>query len=335
MKQILKKLAHRSGVFRLSSRINRNVLTILMYHGFSCPKDNIGLINFNGKHLNIAEFENHLKLFKKYCTPISLKAAIFNKRLPPNPIVLTFDDGYKNNYLYAYPLLEKYNVPATIFVTTGFVDRTNYMWPDRLEFIINNAHSKNIDFLWEDNKLILELNTDEQKIKTIIFIKNRLKSFSEHKKLSFLDKLQQELEIEYNWDRIPPVLSPLTWEEIREMKESDVISIGSHTITHPILSRCTYEQQRRELNFSRQRIAEELNEDCILFAYPNGKPEDFNQETIKLLKESGYLGAVTTNIGYVDAANRDNIQLNRFGADITLEALGMVVTKMSRLVGTI
>lgn len=335
MKQIFKKLALHSGAFKLSSRLNKNVLSILLYHGFSCPTDSTGATILKRKYMNIEIFENHLKLFTKYCTPISLEDVLSNKNLPANPVVLTFDDGYKNNYIYAFPLLKKYKVPATIFVTTGFIDQTSYIWCDRLEFMLDNVSNKNIDFVWFNKKLTLELSTGEQKLKTINNIKNYLKSLPESEKLIFIDKLQDILEIDYDWDKIPALLLPLTWDEIRDMKESGLISIGSHTVTHPILSRCTYEQQRGELMISRQRIVDELKEDCILFAYPNGKPVDYNQETIKLLKESGYLGAVTTNIGYVDNTNRDNAQLNRFGTDITLEALGMIVTKMSRLVGTV
>ena len=335
MKQKLKKLAHYSGIFRLSSLINRNVLSILMYHGFFLPADKTGLTIFKRKQLNIEIFENHLKLFTKYCTPISLEDALLNKNLPPNPVVLTFDDGYKNNYTHAFPLLKKYKVPATIFVTTGFIDRTDYLWTDRLEFIIYNTNSKNVDLYWENTKLTLELSTDEQMKKTIYTIKVLLKTLPETQKLSFLDNLQNLLRVEYNWDKIPSVHLPLTWDEIREMKSSGLVSIGSHTVTHPILSKCSYEKQRRELMLSRQRIIEELGEDCTLFAYPNGEITDYNHETIGLLKKSGYMGAVTTVVGYIDNVNRDNFQLNRFGTGIDIEELGTVVTGVSRLVGSI
>jgi len=335
MKQTIKKFARYSGLFRFSTWINRNTLKILLYHGFASLDDNKGLMNFDGKHLNIDEFESHLILITKYCTPISLVTAISKRKLPTNPIVLTFDDGYKNNYTYAFPLLKKYKIPVTIFVTTGFVDRINYMWTDRLEHIISCAHSKNINFSWEEDKLKLELSTDKEKMNTIRFIKNYAKALYEPKKLSFLDKLQENLKIEYDWDKIPSLFLPLTWYEIRKMNRNSLISIGSHTITHPILSKCTYEQQRKELMLSQQRIKEELGEDCNLFAYPNGKITDYNQETIELLRKLKYLGAVTIVPGYINNNGRDNFQLNRFGAGINLEELGTVVTGLSRLVGTI
>jgi len=306
-----------------------------MYHGFSYPDEKTGLTIFKRKHLNSEIFENHLKLLIKYCTPISLEDALLNKDLPPNPVVLTFDDGYKNNYSNAFPLLKKYKLPATIFVTTGFIDRTNYLWTDRLEFLIYNTNSTNVDLCWENNKLTLELSTDEQKKKKIHTIKALLKTLPETQKISFLDNLQNLLRVEYNWDKIPSVHLPLTWDEIREMKSSGLISIGSHTVTHPILSKCSYEEQRKELLFSRNRIVEELNEDCILFSYPNGEITDYNHETIGLLKKTGYMGAVTTVVGYLDNNNRDNYQLNRFGTGMNIEELGTIVTGLSRLVGSI
>jgi peptidoglycan/xylan/chitin deacetylase (PgdA/CDA1 family) len=335
MKRMIKKIAHYSGLFRFSAWLNRDTIKILMYHGISNCNDTKVSTNFNGKHMNLDAFEGHLRLITKYCTPISLKMLLSKKKLPTNPIVLTFDDGYKNNYTYAFPLLKKYNIPATIFITTGFIDRTHYMWPDRLEFIINNAHSKNIDLLWEEAKLKLELGTDKDKMNTIRFIKNYAKALSEPKKLSFLDKLQEDLGIEYDWDKIPSLFLPLTWDEIRKMNENGLISIGSHTVSHPILSNCTSEQQKKELMLSRLRIGEELGEDCIMFAYPNGEKTDYNKETINILRESKYLGAVNVVPGYINMKDRDNFQLNRFGAGINLEELGTIITGLSHLVGTI
>lgn len=335
MRQIIKNFAALSGLFRLSSWLNRNLLTILMYHGISQPSDNVGLINFEGKHKNVDEFEKELKLLVKYCNPISLESAILNTRLPANPVVLTFDDGYRNNYTYAYPLLKKYHVPATIFLTTGFIDRTHYLWTDQLEYIIDHAPFQNIDFHWEAGCLKLEMASRHDKMRTIGSIKRYLKTLSETNKLNFLNQLQSFLEIEYDWDKIPSLLLPLSWDEIREMQQSGLVSFGSHTVTHPILANCSAEQQQKELAFSQQRLNVELGKTCDLFAYPNGTIADYNEKTIALLKELGYLGAVTTTIGYIDEQNRDNFQLSRFGTGGNLVELGTIVTGLSRLVGTI
>ena len=334
MKPFLKKLARNSGIFQISSWFNRDLLTIFAYHSLSSKNDHNGLIHFDRKSLSTAEFEAHLKMITTYGNPISLEEAITRKNLPPHPVVLTFDDGYINNYTCAFPILKKYNIPATIFVMTGFIDRTTYLWSDRLEFIIEQAPSENIEFSWEKDRLILELHSNLGKIKSFQTIRKYLKELSEQQKLSFIEKLQQMVGIEYNWSKVPEQLLPLTWEQINEMKGSGLIAIGSHTVTHPILSQCTLEQQRYELSQSQLRIRQETGTECNLFAYPNGRITDFNSETIRLLKELKYLGAVTVVHGYV-TENRDNFQLSRFGGDISLEALGTIVSGLSRLVGTI
>ena len=329
MKRIVKKLAYSSGVFNLSSRMNRKTLSILLYHGV-CPHSNSNLLN-EEKHIVNAEFEQHLNLITKYCTPISLESAILGQKLPPNPIVLTFDDGYRNNYTDAFPMLKKYNVPATIFVTTGFIDKTNYMWPDVLEYIIEHTRMKTLNLKWDDSEFRFDLNTDEKKITTITATKNYLKSLTEQDRLRFIDALQEKLEIEYSWRTIPPIFSPLTWDEIREMRNSGLISIGSHTVSHPILARCSYQQQHNELALSQRRITEELGGECILFAYPNGQSADYTQQTVELLDKCGYKIAVTTVFGYVDTENRDNFHIKRFGRGMDIEGLGAVITGLSRL----
>ena len=334
MKSFLKKLARNSGVFQISSWFNKDLLTIFAYHSLSSQNDRNGLIHFDRKSLSTAEFEAHLTMITTYGNPISLEEAITKKNLPPHPVVLTFDDGYKNNYTGAFPILKKYDIPATIFVMTGFIDRTTYLWSDRLEYIIETAPSENIEFFWEKDRLSLELYSNTAKIKSFQTIRNYLKELSESQKLSFIEKLQQFLGIEYDWSKIPEQLMPLTWEQINEMKESGIISIGSHTVTHPILSQCTLEQQRYELRHSQMRIRQETGTECNLFAYPNGRITDFNSETIRLLQELNYLGAVTVVHGYV-TKNSDDFQLSRFGGDISLEALGTIVSGLSRLVGTI
>jgi len=143
--------------------------------------------------------------------------------------------------------------------------------------------------------------------------------------------LQDLLRVKYNWDKIPFIQLPLNWDEIREMKKSGLVAIGSHTVTHPILSRCTYEEQRAELTLSRNRVIEELNEECVLFCYPNGEVNDYNHWTIKLLKELGYVGALTTINGYVDINNRDNFQLNRWGYAKTAEDQAILISGLYRL----
>ena len=93
------------------------------------------------------------------------------------------------------------------------------------------------------------------------------------------------------------------------------------------------EEQQKEIQFSHKRITEEMGDDCKLFAYPNGKNSDYNQNTIEFLKELGYIGAVTTVFGYVKNNDQNCFQLNRFGTEVPPEEIGAIVTGLSHVVG--
>jgi len=332
MRQILKKIAYRSGLFRVSSWFNRELIRIFMYHGVS---DEANKKNYANKHVNVREFENHLRLFRKYCTPIDLETALFGKELPPNPVVLTFDDGYQNNYTHAYPLLEKYNVPATIFLTTGFVNKTHYLWTDRIDYLIKMSRSCDTEFVWQGHKLTLNLSSMELKRETISKIKKYLKSLSNSERQSFVDELQQFFKVGYDWKNITKTRLPLSWDEIRTMKKSGLVTFGAHTVSHPILSKCTLEEQRLELALSKQQIENELQEKCVLFAYPNGEQTDYNQYTISLLREMNYLCAVNTISRYVFGNYKNYFQINRFGTGKSIEEVGTIASGFSRFIGTV
>jgi peptidoglycan/xylan/chitin deacetylase (PgdA/CDA1 family) len=306
-----------------------------MYHGISGKSEMDDFLNLNRKHLYVDEFEKHLKLLTKYCSPVSLNSVISNEKLPANPVVITFDDGYKNNYIYAFPLLKKYHVPATIFITTGFIDKTDFLWTDELSAMIARAEMVNTNMSWKNKEITLEISDFEKKKKTICFLKDYAKSLSESEKKYFIEQLGKSLNCNYDWNNLDPLNSPMTWGEIREMNNDELISIGSHTVSHPILANCTPEQQRIELAFSKKRINEELDTECISFAYPNGQPMDYNHKTLELLRELGYKNAVTAVSGYADPGETDNYQLNRFGGDMEIDEFGTVVTGLSRLIGTI
>ena len=306
-----------------------------MYHGIAYNIERNNLTNYSGKHLPANIFEKQLKLITKYCSPVSLESIISDQKLPANPVMLTFDDGYMNNYTYAYPLLKKYKVPATIFVATGFIDQSHFLWTDEIETIITKAEPERYRFNWENETMALELSNHADKLRTFFFLTQYAKSLTAFQKNRFIEELRKFLCSEYDWNSLDPLYLPLTWDQIREMNEDDLISIGSHTVSHPILAKCTLQQQRTELELSKQRINEELGLDCISFAYPNGKFTDYNHETIRLLRNLGYKFAVTAVSGYINQDRRDNYQLNRFGSVMSLEELGTVATGLSRLVGTI
>ena len=333
MKSLIKKVLYRGGGFRICSlRKSSGFIPILMYHGIRLEQDNEPLKKKFGKHLDSSMFTEHLEILKNYCNPISLSEAFFDKKIPKNPIILTFDDGYKNNYEVVFPLLKKYQVPATIFVTTGFVDQTHFLWTDHLEFMFTQSECADTICL-QGGTLVLRMGNEKEKRETLYLVKEKLKNYKDEDRLELLKDIELKLGANYEWDQIPQELMPLSWDEIREMKNSGLVEIGSHTVTHPILSKCSCEKQFYELSTSKNRIFDELGDDCTIFAYPNGRHIDYTQDTIRILKECGYKIALTTVPGYYDTSKEDSFEVKRLGrVGSSLEDFACIVSGFNYLI---
>ncbi|MEL6988114.1 MAG: polysaccharide deacetylase family protein, partial [Bacteroidota bacterium] len=135
------------GLERLLSFRSKKKLAILCYHGVS-PESSI---EYNGRHITCKAFESHLKYFKKHFEVLPLKelfarAKTLNDKKNKIAIAITFDDGYLNNYEYAFPLLEKYKMPASFFVSSCCLTGTNILWPDYMDAIRNFQGEKGIKY---------------------------------------------------------------------------------------------------------------------------------------------------------------------------------------------
>jgi peptidoglycan/xylan/chitin deacetylase (PgdA/CDA1 family) len=335
MKTFLKRMSRYTGLLRISNELTPHKLSIMLYHGF-CESKSKGEYTLHSEFMPIREFEQHLKVYLKYGTPISLETLLCKERLPPSPIVVTIDDGYANNYGLGFPVLKKYNFPATIFLTTGFIDRRLFLWTDWLEFIAANA--SNVDIKIELNKEVISFNLGAPPLRNMVIerLKSILKNMPINKIESFLYELQEMLNVKYDWEKIPETLQPLTWRQIREMRKSRLISFGGHTVSHAILSKCNQEEQNFEMVESKARIEKELNEECLILAYPNGKVNDFTEETIRLAKKANYRIAVTTNSGYENSNGYDSYKLKRWGTDLFSKGdLEFLVSGGSLLMGAV
>jgi peptidoglycan/xylan/chitin deacetylase (PgdA/CDA1 family) len=335
METFLKRMSRYTGLLRISNELTPHKLSIMLYHGFCESKDK-GEWTPNSEFMPISKFEQDLKVYLKYGTPISLKDLLYKERLPRSPIAVTIDDGYANNYNLGFPVLKKYNFPATIFLTTGFIDRRQFLWTDWLEFIAANASNVNIKI--ELNKEVISFNLGEPQGRNNVVkhLKSILKNMPLIKIKSFLYELQEMSKVKYDWERIPEKLQPLTWKQIREMKKSGLISFGGHTVSHAILSKCNKEEQEFEIAESKARIEKELNEECLILAYPNGKENDFTEETIRLAKKANYRIAVTTNSGYENLNEYDSFKLKRWGTDLFSKGdLEFLVSGGSLLTGAV
>ena len=224
---------------------------------------------------------------------------------------VTFDDGYKDNFRIAWPILSRYGVPATIFLTTKYIDEGDWIDLNKLYFRLWQTKTKEISFsLGEPAEIVsYPLHTKRQRETAVLKIRSTLKSLSHKERRELLTEITKSL----GNSGSPPsgCLDMLSWEEVREMRHKG-ITFGAHGVTHAILSKLSSQEVRQEIRESKQRIETMAGQPVDFFAYPNGHWEDFNDAIIEMLKEEGYRGACTTVAGSVKGAS-DPYQLRRIG----------------------
>jgi peptidoglycan/xylan/chitin deacetylase (PgdA/CDA1 family) len=225
--------------------------------------------------------------------------------VPDNAIVITFDDGYRDNYLNAFPVLRHLSIPATVFLATGAIGSEEVLWHDRVFSAFRETKVSWLNGIINDHRRY-PLRNLEEKLSSQQEILRLLWALDDDERLSWIERLILKLEV---CDRKERPNLMLNWDEIRIMQQHH-IAFGSHTVTHPILSRSSVERIRTEIQSSKETIEKHLNVPVTTFAYPVGRSEDFNENVKMLLREAGYICAVTTIFG-ANEGGQDPFELKR------------------------
>jgi protein-tyrosine-phosphatase/peptidoglycan/xylan/chitin deacetylase (PgdA/CDA1 family) len=247
-----------------------------------------------------------------------------NEGGPPleKAVAFTLDDGYLDQAKIAAPIFIRYNCPATIFLITGFVDSGQAPWDYFVKYIFYNTKEELINIDLKTEHISYKIDSPENRYKSMANFRDKCKQLSD----SDLEDVLLELSAYAEKDTIDLLKShavPLSWDDARELEKSG-ISFGPHTISHSILSRCSNERAREEINGSWDMLTQRLKKPCPVFAYPTGRKEDFSVRDISYIKEIGLLGAVTAEAGSVnfdDVTEADKYLIKRMSFPSNLEDL--------------
>lgn len=254
-----------------------------------------------GLHLPLSIFGSLCQhLVEKYqVMPLAEMAAILGQggQLPERAVALTFDDGYASNYEMAFPILMEMGLPATFFLTTGFLDRETPLW------------FQQADLAFQKGARVGECRTLGE---TLAWLKT-LPETELSQQVAEMEKQTAATSVE----DLPALMQPMTWSQARQMRDSGLVDFGGHTHTHPILARCGVEKQREEIVRCRDRIHAELDRPPHLFAYPNGGEEDMTAETEAVLREAGFDSAWTMMSGRA-RADVPAMMMPRYGAPVSV-----------------
>lgn len=236
---------------------------------------------------------------------VSLDEAVARLQSPKRKrffVALTFDDGYRDNVEHAWPVLAKHDAPWTLFVTPGFAGRSARLWWLELEEAIRAL--PRLELALPTGRFEVRTETGAEKNRAFGKLYWRLRKEPEAILLSAISSLTQKAGID------PAALVErdcLPWEMLRALSGAPGVTIGAHTLTHPMLAKHDAEPARREIVESKTRLEAELDLPIRHFAYPVGDPGSAGAREFALAKEAGFVSAVTTRPGHLFAEHADHL----------------------------
>lgn len=280
----------------ITALFGKNKLAILTYHRVGSSS--------NAVAMDAARFEQHLIWIKRYFSPVSLPDGLALQKkglLPRGAVALTIDDGYIDSYSTIFPLLKKYELTATFFISTiGY--ETGYLWDEKIASIIMTTKRKKITFDNQEYPLL----TEEEKVSCLTDCLSKIKYMTIVERDEIIKKLDN-YSVEIN-----SIEQFLTEKQTLELYESGM-GVGAHTHTHPILMKENAQVALDEIKQSKEILEGIIHRPIEYFAYPNGKfGIDFDISHIQMVEDLGFLAAFSTDKGVLKDTKIDGFQIKRF-----------------------
>lgn len=310
MRQTIKFFLFYSGILDLIHRLitfHLKVAMILRYHSVADFIDDLNCYASEAITVSCQDFDSQIRYLSKRYNIIPLSELINclreNRDIPKNALVITFDDGYMDNYTNAYPILKKYGATATFYITAGCVEERKMLWMHKVIYMARNTGIKEI----EVNGVRFDMKDGNTAVRGIT---SMIKKRRQDDRDEFIRDIAMRLGVTFDEKRFECVL--MRWENMIEMKR-DGFSFGAHTMNHPNLPNSSFDDAMYELTKSKRIIEERLSHPVKHFSYPNGGAEaHYNEEVKKMVQRCDYYSATTSVDGIVDKKS-DLYELRRKG----------------------
>jgi peptidoglycan/xylan/chitin deacetylase (PgdA/CDA1 family) len=286
IRRLGKALAASAVGWPVTARVARgNGITVLMYHRIRDEEE-----VFSGP--GIERFRKQMLWVRHRCTPIApeefLPVLEGQQRTPRPAVLVTFDDGYRDFHDHAYPVLQELRIPTVVFLATGVVDRGGLIWTDSVGWAVHRSRRPIVRLPWDGRSQALASmpSRDECAGACKAFLKN----VPDAERTRWLAELFAALDVDPQDGSAGRQM--LNWDEVRATME--YTRYGGHTHTHPILSQVGVREAEEEIRLCRDRIGDETGQVPRYFAYPNGRAQDFTEDTKGILRRCGFELAFST-----------------------------------------
>jgi len=281
---------------------------ILMYHRIADLPTDPYRIAVSPDH-----FAQHLEYIRQTCYPmrlLDLVDAVQRNSLPKRAVVISFDDGYVDNFYQAYPILASARIPATVFVTSGHIDSPREFWDDELErvLLLPERLPSCLQLRVQGEEYEWPIRSADQRQLAHRAVYRLLLPLTADERLSILAHLASWAGMEGTGR---PDYRAMTSIELIQLTQNGLVELGAHTITHPVLSALSADAQYAEIVGSRQRLEAIIGSPVLTFAYPHGRVQDFTDETVEIVETAGFRAACTAIPGVVESGD-DLLRLRRY-----------------------
>lgn len=221
--------------------------------------------------------------------------------------VITFDDGYLDNFTLALPILRKHQVKAVFYLTTGFLDSNKITWWDEIAYLLRKSVGNEYQLPNSISKYALIEDNIDNIIRNIMSEIKQTKCFSV---LGALEDIRMKFPLAHQTLLIEEHQLFMNWQQAQELLKQGM-EIGSHTLTHPILSQIDIEHHEKEIIDSKLLLEERLNYEINSIAYPVGRYYCYNEKSIEFTLAAGYKIAFNNEPGFHRSIS-NALDINRF-----------------------
>lgn len=297
-----------TGVPVLARRLQRRQLTILMYHGVEAEPLSPPCAYVH----DAATLSRELKYVRRHFHVLPLQEALerlYAGSLPERAAAITFDDGTRNLLTHAAPVLRDLGLPAAVFLATGAMGTDDTLWPDRVWLAFAQTRMPEID-LANFGLGTRSLRSAADRGRTCAEFVECLKAKPDSERMAYVESIVASL----NPERAehPGPFRMLSWPEAHALASGSEVTLHPHSVTHPILSRCSDEKVRDEIVASCAALERETGRAPSVFAYPNGGEDDFDDRAKAALRDQGVRWALATTSALATPAS-DPLALPRIG----------------------
>ena len=228
-----------------------------------------------------------------------LSAILSSSQKSKHPFIsFTIDDGYLDNYTNALPIFERHQVPFAIFVATDFIDQKAVLWWDVLEELV--LHNDIIHY----NKHSFSCHTFQEKWNTFRIIREYILKYDQSQLMEILQKAFPD----YHIDWYKPIREKaMTWDQIKELSQHPLCTIGGHTVSHPALNQLSDDDFRQEVRVGIEKLESISSQKINYFSYPYGSPNEIGEREYRLINEFNFKTSFIAYGGCITEENKNDI----------------------------